>query len=384
MNYLDVDTSEITPAMLENIMLYFGWSKLKSFPKKADVWKSKDNTKKQWVPNIIELADYDEKIYEIINSIAESEKLTEAEVALQFKQLYNSRDLIQLRIVSNDVTEGNIVFGDGIKLFDSFKTLVNGAISEVSGAIKDVKDSFLNESILGQTAVGSYIINAYLPLLNEPIKDLEQPQLKNVDGSGIGRKINQTLINRLDILNHVLSNYSDKHSNEQIDALLRVGYTKKECESIESLFGKSGNRSWEIKVLWSGVLPNPRGQNSFVRFDKSVATNAHKITNKLKDTKLHEGVKLIGRVVGLKRDYDDKLGHVTIKTTFEKQDITISAEMDDNCYSIADKANDSKSHVTVKGNLIKAQVGKYTKYIMPLVTSIEIAQMELGITSIDK
>jgi hypothetical protein len=380
-----LDYNLVKADALEYFLLSYGWVVVKSFKNGVDVWKSKRNQKKVWVPKDCTFDDYEEAIEEVIDVLAFEEQLSSEEVVLRLKQLYLAKDLLQIRVDASDIKSGNISFNDGVHVFNSLKDIMLGAVKELSGSFKGLKSKFMLDTDLGQTAIGSYIVNAYLPLLNELDTDSKQLQLDNLDGETIGRKVNKTLINRLIKLKKIIDHYSDTNSNVLIQELLTIGYTKQECNAVEKLFGEVGNRDWQVKVLWSHVQQEPSNQVSFVEFSKNDAVIVRKISEKLKSTDVREGVSIFARVVGLKRDHalEETTGTVTIKSDIGDIECTIKAEMDDVCYAIANDAHKRKKYVKIEGDLLKARIGKLKRFFMRKVTSVEVVEGDLDILNED-
>jgi hypothetical protein len=380
-----LDYKMLTAAAIEGFLASYGWMIVKSFENGVDVWKSKKNQKKIWVPKDISFDDYEEAIDEIVDVLSEEEQLSADEVILRLKQLYLAKDLLQIKVDASDIKAGNISFNDGVHVFNSLKNILLGAVNELSGSFKGLKSKFMLDTDLGQTAEGSYIVNAYLPLLNEPNSDSDQFQLNNLDGETIGRKVNKTLINRLVTLKKIIDHYSENNSNSLIQELLSIGYTKQECDAVEKLFGEIGNRNWQINMLWSHLQQQPINQVSNVEFSREDASKVRLISEKLKSTEIREGISIFARIVGLKRDHtlNDKTGTVTIKSDIGDLERTIRSELDEVFYAVASDAHKRKKYVKIEGNLIKAKIGKLTRLFMHKVTSLEVIEGELDASNKD-
>ncbi len=72
-------------------------------------------------------------------------------------------------------------------------------------------------------------------------------------------------------------------------------------------------------------------------------------TFRLRQTR--EGVTLFGSVHKLKRDYDEMEGLITIKTLVDDKLQSVGVIVDENSYSIASSANETKRPVLVTGDL---------------------------------
>jgi hypothetical protein len=384
MNYLDLDYQRITPNMLEKAMVHFGWSKIKTYPNKKAVWASQSGEFKQWLPLDDSFDDYHECVLEAVQSISKNSNISICDIDLYLKQFFYDKDLVQLRIDAEDVNNGSILFNDGVDMFGTFKQIVLGAVKEVAGAVKEVKSSFFNDCELGQTAIGSYVVNAYLPVLeNTNIDDSKQPRLNHIEPHGIGRKINQTLINRLIALQKAMVNYSNENSTDVVQGLLGLGYTKSECVAIGHLFGKNGHRNWEIKVLWSNIETISPDQESYVRFDKAASSNAREIASKFKSVKYKDHLVLIGSVTRLARDYVQDSGKIIFESKVDDKEVKISVILDNIQYKLAADAHRTKTHVQITGHLIIANMGRKKTYVMNHVEDVKEAQYKFDFPEID-
>ncbi len=369
----------LTAPALNSFLNSYGWEVIKTFGNGVQVWKTNEGRKKLWIPTDNTFDDFEDAIEEVIQVLASEENISEEEAILRLKQAYITKDLLQIRVDASDIKSGNISFNDGVNVFNSLKNIVLGAIKELSGSHAGLKTKYFLETDLGQTAQGSYIVNAYLPLLDEPESDLDQLQLENLEGETIGRQVNKTLINRLVILKKILNDYSDNNSNALIQQLLTIGYTKQECDAVAKLFGEVGNRDWQVKVLWSHSQESAPQQVSLVEFSNRDATKIRKISDKLKSTDIKEGVSIAARVVGLKRDHalNETTGTVSLKFMIGDVEKTLTSEMDEQAYTIANEAHKSKKYVQVEGNLMKAKIGRSVRFFMPKVTNVDIIEKDL-------
>jgi len=377
MSNLSLDYHKVTPSMLEHTMDHFGWSKIKSFPNQRAVWASSTGDVKQWLPLSQQFDDYDQIVTQAIDSISKNSQVSVSDVDLYINQFFNNKDLVQIRIDADDVQTGRIEFDDGVNLFGAFKQIVKVAVREVVGTIKDAKESFLEQCELGQTAVGSYVINAYLPVYCEIEQSDTGQRDMDVGSSDLGRKINLTLINRLAQLNSIIADYSSENSIQIVHKLLSLGYTKTECEAVETLFGKKGERNWEVSVLWSKAIETDVNQVSFVRFDKSTSANVHSITKSLKHTSSKKKQKLEGRVVQLSRDYGQNSGKIAFKTIWQDKEVKIDVMLNDEDYEIATKAHSTKLNISIIGDLNIIDKGKNSTYVVNHVEKLEKVQYTL-------
>lgn len=374
MNNFNLNYQELSPFSIEQLLSGHGWEHLKTFPGKSSVWRSPTKITK-WVPQDTSVEDYEEAIDAIIEAFAQSKSISPEDAASYFRQLYLNKDLVRLRVDSSDVQNGQIGLTDGTELFKSLKRIISNTLEGVPGLAKNVKDQFLNRSELAQTQVGSYVINAYLPLLED--LDINQREFQNLPSPAVGRKVNERLAQRLSVLQEVLANYSDLKSAALIERLLLAGFTRVECEAIEALFGKKGHRNWEIDFLWSSTLGEVPSIKSHIRFEHGTSSSAHQVTKRFSRLNTQPDSSLVGRVTKLNRDYADKQGHISLRTHMDDKEITVHVSLDETRYQIAQEANANKQVVRITGDLITYRTGSRKRYVMRSVTALTVIQKEL-------
>lgn len=359
-NY-DLDFSSIMPSMVESLIASFGWEKKKSFPSRVNVWHYKSQNEAIWVPQQSIFSDYEDCIKKIIKQLSARHELSEVEITEQLKQYYYHKDLMKIRVISDDVNDGKIQYNDGTDIYNSLKEIIKGSMRAVSGITKANKDLFNTDCSLGQTDIGSYIVNIYCPIIETP-DDHEQSQLPSIGSSGIGRQINQKTFKRLEYINNLLSSINNDVNDNVVAALVEQGFTKKECQAVENLFGSKGHRDWEIKFIWSKVCKHDT-TTSIVRFDHQKSTAAHKLVKKISSLgESKSKVTLQGRILGLERDYNDQLGSVKFITEIEGKDRKVTVHLNESDFKVAHSANDIRSLVSVTGELTETQAGKRKYY----------------------
>lgn len=388
MNSLSVDYHNVTPSMLESAMLHYGWSKIKTFPNKTAVWSSSNGTAKQWVPTDSGFDDYEEVVADTIRSISEHSQTSDTDVDLYVQQFFSNKDLIQLRVFGDDIVGGNIDLQAGAKLPNALSKLIEGAFNEVSSSMKELKKSmktaFFSECELAQTSVGSYVVNVYLPVFIGQQSDQSEQLNIECDGVNLGRKISLTLINRIVRLYRAVVDYSFDKSDEVIESLLELGFSKNDCDAAFSLFGNlsGGNsgRNWEIKALWSGIESVPKEQASLVQFDGDIAAKLRDLSKKFESVKQINNAELIGRVVYLGKDYGDQLGTFIFKSLIEDKEVKVKVTLERQLYDEAVHAHEFEQYVKLVGLLSTLDKGKKKSYSMNQVQQLQVIQPSLDVT----
>ena len=235
-------------------------------------------------------------------------------------------------------------------------------LKHVSGVKKEFKELFSNDTLLGQTQIGSYVIKTYTPIIR--INDVaSQQEMANIEGKGLGRQIVQKLIKRLELIISIYKVINEENSTTSIiEKLIENGFTKKECVAIENLFGSKGHRDWELKVHWAKQLDQSKS-DSLVRFDHSYSYAARKVVEYLDTLQSNKSLVTVeGRVTGLNRDYDEELGTVKLKAKIKERECTVTLHLNEVDFDIAHSANAGRATIKVRGELTETKVGKRRFY----------------------
>jgi uncharacterized protein YfeS len=369
-----IDYYKITPSTLENFIKDLGWKKIKQYQDNTTVWKSGEYQDVFWLPARNDYDDFPNVVNKILESLSNSTGRDIDEFTEELIQYYNDKDLLKLRVISEDVDRGQIHIQDGTSIYESLQVLLSSAVKHVSGIGQKLKQQFNDDTLLGQTAIGSYIVKTYTPVL-EIDDEPEQHDLGQIERKGLGRQIIQKLIIRLNLIISIYKTVNLEGSAVNVgESLLENGFTKKECLAIENLFGSKGHRNWELKVLWAKALDQSK-DNTLVKFDHSYSSAANKVVKYLETLQSDMStVTVEGRVTGLDRDYDEELGTVKLKGRVKKKECTVTLHLNEVDFDVAHSANARRATIKVTGELTETKIGKRKLYEMHNIEELILLQ----------
>lgn len=372
MTHQNLDIKRLNIEILESFVKDYGWVKSKEYSDHTTVWKHDNYHRTIWLPPHTDFDDFETVVNNIVTSTAESTSKNTLEINDALIQYYNDKDLIKLRVISDDVSKGKIQISDGTSLYESLQTLLNSALKQVSGIKKEVKELFSNETLLGQTEIGSYVVKTYTPII-EIKKDSKQEEIDHVERRGLGRQVIHKLIKRLELINKVYQNVNKESSTDTIlKKLIEHGFTKKECEAIENLFGSRGHRDWELMIQWAKKLDKSQ-TDSLIRFDHSYSSAAHKVVTYLEALKTEQSfITIEGRVKGLVRDYDEELGTVKLKAKIKGKESTVTLHLNEEDFDIAHSANAERATLKVRGELTETIFGRRKIFEIHNIEELEL------------
>lgn len=362
MRGINIDYENISPEALQHFVKNLGWKKVKDYQDNTSVWKSDEYKDVFWLPSHNKYDDFPCVVNNLLSSLAKATGKDISEFSEILIQYYNDKDLLKLRVISDDVSTGKIQIDDGTSLYKSLQTLISSSLKHVSGISKDFKQLFSNETLIGQTEIGSYVVKTYTPIIKVEEK-AGQEVIGQIERKGLGRQVIQKLIKRLNLIISIYKTVNEENSTTNVvDKLLENGFTKKECIAIENLFGSKGHRDWELKVHWAKQLDQSK-TDTLVKFDHSYSYAAKKVVDYLDTLQSKKSLITIeGRVTGLARDYDDELGTVKLKAKIKNKECTVTLHLNEGDFDVAHSANAGRATIKVKGELTETKVGKRTLY----------------------
>ncbi|KFX81173.1 hypothetical protein KR99_25185, partial [Ralstonia solanacearum] len=135
----------------------------------ATIWHRQDNEDAEVVLPLSYVKDYWQRMRDALASIASFEERTVHEVLSEVKRLF--ANVITIRVVHDDTNDGTIPINDGVLLIAKARDLLSAAARSLyakrkqftRGAPKEAKE-YLETLLLGQTEVGSYVVNVIAPV----------------------------------------------------------------------------------------------------------------------------------------------------------------------------------------------------------------------------
>lgn len=371
---LDVNKIAYYIDMIEEFLLDHNWHCLKEYDS-FSVWNLKNNpTFKTDIRLPInsnnEYADDIDLIEEAINKLA---ILFNSNFEFVLQSIINKKPItsfskISFRVISNDVKKGNIPLDEGINLISSVKKFIEN-IAKATETRKTSFSSYKSKNImdfmgsiqLGQTEIGSYVVNLHYPI--QTIRSFDS--VNNIQQSFSECVENDIELGLKTLTEIVMKN---KYIND-IATLVQKGISANLCDSLINLTGLSQNRNVEI------ILHNKEKKVSSFYFDKTRISLIKNISQKLhKDEFILDNFTVIGFVVDRHSLSGNLLegGKISIKMFIVGKMRNIDIELDTKQYLIANDAVKLASQVSITGRLSI----KKTNGILVNVSNIKIVEQK--------
>lgn len=359
----------LTIDMVRNYLEKTGWIIGGEWHKPATMWHFPNDKYAQIIlPNSSDLADYKRAMRRVIEELSEVEKRHVDDILLSIQQ----REHINIRVISDDVAGGEIPILDGANLFKGAYDLVKATAESVFKANKDQSkkvsiDNYMKSVRLGQTAVGSYLVNVYSPMISS-----ENSQQKDcIEPSAV---ISSALISSLRNLKASLDKYE---RTENISVFQDVGDKKLSenlCNALINIGGEIG-RSIEIQA---GELTKDKEarDNVAITFESNYLSSIDRVLEHFKqiEEELND-YEIVGKIIGLQRVPENDFGKVTIQTYIEDKPKNVTVYLTGIEYDKAIKAHEEKSNILCIGNVEvkkKSAIITEVKVFRPLDTTLKL------------
>lgn len=297
-------------------------------------------------------------------------------VTLIVQAIYDSKPVAQLgqisiRVIADDVKNGQIAFHDGIELFKSTKRLVENFAkstwkksAQFSSYKPDNVLEFMNTVKLGQTQQGSYVVNVYYPI--------EQPTVSDealLPTTSFSELVSQNMASGLAALSSYLS--GENNAPKSAGDFVQKGISTNLCGTLISLSGKNRHRDVEVTLHAS----HKQEENQIFLLPKNKVKRIASISEQLaKDEYWLENFTLVGKVIerhSLSGGIEEG-GRITVKAEIFGKGRNIHIELCPEDYKLANKATNSGKPLHLIGKLyVKQQKGEMTD-----LTKIQIWENE--------
>lgn len=244
----------ITPNQLSRYLSSTDWREDGNIRDIAAIWHRHEKDLYEFEiiqPLRIDLKDYKQRVYDLINLLSEFERREFIDIA---NDINNSQaDIIKIRVVHNDVESGTIPLNDGVLLIEKAKELLLSVAKSTFSKRKYFSGDKLSEELsdvidsmrLGQTEYGSYVVN-----IISPIGGQENEQEELIKGS-VARAVSDALAKSLNAIDESVEEYKRTQNISSFDAAVEKGVSANLCDALVGLSGESHARDVHITLSLS-------------------------------------------------------------------------------------------------------------------------------------
>ena len=317
----------------------------------ATIWHRQDNEDAEVVLPLSYVKDYWQRMRDALASIASFEERSAHEVLNNVKRLF--ANVITIRVVHDETNNGTIPINDGVLLIAKAKDLLSAAARSLyakrkqftRGAPKEAKE-YLETLLLGQTEVGSYIVNVIAPM--QEVAVAIEPEM--VTTIPLAQAITSSLVTGLSALEKATATYEERGDLGAFDEAVLAGASSNMCDALLGFSGEKHNRTFEITVT---AAPSPLFENKPAKcvFDGKCVEVLEKATGYYKGDYILPERRLTGYITKLSRPKDETSGTITLDSIVGDVERKVKVELTGDDYHQAVVAHDNSKIVRVEGDV---------------------------------
>lgn len=343
-------SKEVSPEQFEAYLRNARWVQTGQLRSVATIWNRQDDLDAEVVlPLSRSVKDYVPRLRDALAAVASFEMRGVLDVINDIGRMF--ANVITVRVIHADTDDGTIPINDGVLLITKAKDLLSAAAQSIFAKRKhftgkptpDAKE-YVDTLLLGQTEVGSYVVNVIAPVqgsLMTPGGDEFVP---------LSKAVTLNLVTGLEALERASERYQETGSLREFETTIVQGASANMCDALLGFSGVKRNRAFEIKVNASESAMFETEARIF-KFDAPQVEILEKVSSYFKDDYILEARTLTGYVTKLSKPKEDEAGTVTLDTQFDDLNRKVRIELARDDYHTAVMAHDTRQYVQCSGDV---------------------------------
>ena len=328
-----------------------GWTRRDDLGERGVVYVGLGN-REVFAPGSDRLGDYAESVSALISEVAEAEQRDDIAV---YRDLATAdRDLLRFRAPQAD-GDGAIDLNSGVDLVQQSRdALLAAACSAASprryyrsGSNARAND-YLKTVKLGQTEHGSFVVTLFSPVPPQLEAGAQRTLWPEIAEEPFGRQVTRTLAKAVDALVLAIAEVGRGADIEAFEKAVIQGVSANLCAAVAKFV--SDGQGLDFSLTWARTRPSPepRHRAVFNASDSELLAEAAKV---LKSRESFRNEVLEGYVTVLNREMKATNGRVRLKTFVEGQTRSVAVELPPELYKRALEAHESKTAISLEGDL---------------------------------
>lgn len=316
----------------------------------ATIWRRSDDEDSEILVPWQSAKDYLPRLQQALSSIAFYEKRLASDVVRDVQRLLSN--VISVRVIHDDTSDGTIPINDGVLLIAKAKELLSAAAHSVyakrrqfaGGTPREAKD-YLETLMLGQTEIGSYVVNVIAP--TQPVASMDASTTEAVP---LGHAITLNLVTSLEALKRASVEYEKVGELKTFDVAVLAGASSNMCDALLGFSGEKHHRTFEITVTGTSG-PMFESEPKMFAFDSRQVALLERVSGYYKDDYVLPQRRLTGYITKLSRPKDETSGTIIIDSILGDVERKIRVELTGDDYHMAVLAHDNSKLVRVEGDV---------------------------------
>jgi hypothetical protein len=343
---------DLRPDQVEAYLIDTGWQRDGEIGNRASIWHRPEENLKDYeviLPGNQRAKDYLDRIADVMYVLAEFEKREASEIARASAGYF--ADHIRVRVIHQDVQDGTIPLHDGVLLnLRARDVIAAGTLSTIAkrkqffGKRPPNVQEFLESLRLGQTEVGSYVVNIIAPVKMQP------PELETIPTTSLARLVTTNLTESLTALSVAIDKYIVAPDPTVFESAIASGVSANMCDALVGLSGESKTRGFEITITPSAGDRLEIEPKTFL-FSSEKVQFISAASEYYKDDYILPDQTVVGFIKRLDRPKGEEIGTVTIQATLLGMEKNVSVELQSDDYILAVSAHRANQIVTCRGDV---------------------------------
>lgn len=321
----------------------------------ATIWHRHQDQDAEVVLPFSYVKDFRQRVRDALTAVASFEKREVFDVIGDVKRLFSN--VITVRVIHEDTEDGTIPISDGVLLISKAKDLLSAAAQAVYAkrrhffgpAPKDARN-YLDTLLLGQTEIGSYVVNVIAPNQANFVVEQTVADPTIADAVPLSQAITFNLVTGLEALAKASTTYEEMGDLKAFDDAVLSGASANLCDALLGFSGEKHNRSFEITVT-AAAGPMFESERRKFEFDGKHVEVLEKASGYYKDDYVLPDRVLTGYITKLVRPKDETAGTITLDSILGDVERKVRVALTGDDYHLAVIAHDNRQMIRVQGDV---------------------------------
>lgn len=346
-------TINIMPRNLKEYLKAKGWSADSNLNGKAIIWHRNEPDAYDYEviqPESTDVKGYKQRVLDAIGSLAEFEGREPTNIIQDIENFFS--DSIKIRVVHSDVEGGTIPINDGVLLIEKSRDLLVATTlstfckrAHFKGQRSREVQNYLSQLRLGQTEVGSFVVN-----LIAPISESNDIQLAK-ENMSLTRAVSNNLSRSLLALSNVVDKYEKISNVFEFEEIVNYGVSANLCDALIGLTGESKTRSFSVTVCLAGYEYDSQELQKQFNFKPEQVPTLELASDFYKGNYVIKTYEAYGLVTKMRHLPEDDYGEITVKTLVRDTEKNVLITLPLESYWQAVHAHEETKTVSCKGAL---------------------------------
>jgi len=321
----------------------------------ATIWHRQHEEDAEVVLPFSYVKDFRQRVGDALIAIASFEKREVLDVIGDIKRLLSN--VITVRVIHADTEEGTIPINDGVLLIARAKDLLSAAAQAIyskrkhfSGHTPKEARNYLDTLLLGQTEIGSFVVNVIAPGQGNFVGGQPTADLTTVDALHLSQAITLNLVTGLEALTKASTTYDEIGDLRAFDDAVLSGASANLCDALLGFSGEKHNRTFEITVT-AAAGPMFGSEPRKFEFNAKHVEVLERVSRYYKDDYVLPDRVLTGYITKLVRPMGETAGTITLDSFLGDVERKVRVALSGDDYHLAVIAHDNAQMVRVKGDV---------------------------------